>query len=235
MTHTAVTFLNPDTCLNLKGKGLSIACCEFRNGKISEQVYQAYRVDIPYDFVKMVERRKHAYLAGRLCAHRALSDLGCPAPIQVTRDQQGLPVWPVPYTGSISHSTTRVIACVGTMMCYRSVGVDVEEICTIEVAKELSSQVLVSDEHKLCINMFPFEVYVSLVFSAKESVYKALFPDVGYVFEFHDIMVTNIDSKLITFALKKTLSPYWKAGFLIDVHYNIFQDSVYTCALSVIR
>ena len=134
-----------------------------------------------------VESRVDEFVSGRMMAEAALSDLGAPTR-GVGRDNQGRPEWPAGSTGSITHTEGYCAAAVG----------DVSEICSLGIDVELNRPLPVGlvDEVRSPGDRCPIEQldsmgvsWSSLIFSAKESVYKALNPLDGRWLEFHDVNV----------------------------------------------
>ena len=66
--------------------------------------------------------RMASYLAGRLCAERALAESG--APPGVARDVDGAPVWPPGYIGSITHDAS--LACAAVLPAHAALGLGID-------------------------------------------------------------------------------------------------------------
>lgn len=126
------------------------------------------------------ERRRREFLTGRACAHAALAALGRDAgPVAVGPDRR--PVWPPGVVGSIAHAGAWAGAVVARAEDVRAVGFDLEPL----------EPPLTPDVERLVgIAGDPAAPYRSKVaFSAKECVYKALFPATGRPFDFGDVTV----------------------------------------------
>jgi 4'-phosphopantetheinyl transferase EntD len=134
--------------------------------------------------LRVTAKRRREFAAGRRCAHRALEELGIPlAP--VLRDPGGAPRWPAEVAGSITHAGGYCAAAVGRRSDVGALGIDaelrrplgagaVEIVCTPDERSRLAS----------AGGDVPWE---TVVFSAKESVYKALAPATGRPIGFHDV------------------------------------------------
>jgi len=147
------------------------------------------------DEVPAVKEVRHSRLAefslGRELARQALEQIGGPR-CSIPADSERCPVWPDGYVGSISHSHGFCIAAAATSKEYKSIGIDVERyriedenlfdyICTpSEIADAVRETGFTSAE---C---------VALIFSAKESVYKAYFPIFRMFFDFTDVYISLI-------------------------------------------
>jgi 4'-phosphopantetheinyl transferase EntD len=125
---------------------------------------------------RSVDKRRHEFTAVRGCARRALSKLGV-APMPILPGEQGGPRWPAGIVGSMTHCAGYRAAAVAAADEMVTVGIDAEPndglpggvLGDIAVPRELERlpalRVAVPGVH-----------WDRLLFSAKESVYKAWFP-----------------------------------------------------------
>lgn len=152
------------------------------------------------DHVKVsVAKRQHEYMTGRLCAFRAICELGNHYTRIVNCDKNQLPIWPSGIVGSISHSDYYAVAIVGSNIRYASMGVDIEHMNfdrhTIE---SINDQVIDSEEHRILdeIDTYnkKYDKHLRLtIFSAKESFYKCMYPKIKKHIEFKSIHVIEIN------------------------------------------
>lgn len=144
-------------------------------------------VAVPESLQSAVPKRRSEFLAGRLCAALALRQAGMAEAV----GQSGrAPVWPDGVAGSITHSRDRAIAAVSTH--YAGVGVDCEALVPDDRAFALCSAIFTETEAQLRPAALPFGVFFTLVFSAKEALYKARAPRLSYVPGFLDAAVTGL-------------------------------------------
>ena len=136
----------------------------------------------------MAAARRREFATGRLCAHRALAALGVrDAPVM--RGQRRMPLWPDGVVGSITHSGGACAAAVARRAEFAGVGLDAEAL------EPLSERVLAricSDAERRALARLPEhapELWGTVVFSAKESLYKAYFPLTGAFLGFRDAEV----------------------------------------------
>ncbi|MDA0635772.1 4'-phosphopantetheinyl transferase superfamily protein [Nonomuraea sp. MCN248] len=127
--------------------------------------------------------RRQAFAAGRACAAQALRMLGMPAG-PIPRGAQGAPVWPPGVTGSITHCPGYAAAAAardGTI-----IGVDAEPCLPVPpgVLSRIAAPAEIEGLERLAVP-HPGR----LLFSAKESVYKACFPLTGRRLGFLDAEV----------------------------------------------
>lgn len=133
----------------------------------------------------MSKKRQREFTAGRTCARQALAKLGH-VPVALAIGPGRAPVWPAGIIGSISHTDEIAIAAVARQAEIRSLGIDVESADPLE-AKLLS--LVCRDEERTALADCGSQTGTAakLIFSAKESVYKCLWPVTGMFLEFHTI------------------------------------------------
>jgi 4'-phosphopantetheinyl transferase EntD len=125
---------------------------------------------------RAVEKRRREFRTVRLCARRALRELGLP-PVAVLPGEHREPVWPPGVVGSMTHCTGYRAAAVAHSRDLVTVGIDAEPheplpmgvIEGIALDEELGRLVkLVAAKGAVC--------WDRVLFCAKETVYKAWFP-----------------------------------------------------------
>jgi 4'-phosphopantetheinyl transferase EntD len=139
---------------------------------------------------RSVATRRREFATARLCARRALAALGrAPAPVPPGR--RGAPQWPPGVVGSITHCTGFRAAAVAHATDMVTIGIDAEPddalpdgvLDAISTAEERAWLREVA-------GTTPGACWDRLLFSAKESVYKAWFPLAGRQLGFEDAVVT---------------------------------------------
>ena len=122
---------------------------------------------------RAVDKRRREFATARHCARRALGALGVvPAPI--LRGERGAPQWPPGVVGSITHCAGYRAAAVACVRDMRTIGLDAEpdELLPAGVLELIS---LPGERARL--GHLPLGTcWDRLLFSAKETVYKAWFP-----------------------------------------------------------
>lgn len=118
------------------------------------------------------ERRRLHFALGRAAARDALADLGVPA-VAIGRAPSGEPAWPAGIVGAISHSGNLAVAVVGRRLDYAGLGVDVEQLYP-GLSSKAARRVCTPDEYTWVDTGDALRR--TLLFSAKEAVFKALFP-----------------------------------------------------------
>ncbi len=153
-------------------------------------------VTLPDALYSAVPKRRSAFLAGRLCAAHALRAAGLP---QVVGLQGRAPVWPHGVVGSISHSDNQVIAVVSRD--YDGLGVDIEPLMTPAQAQDIHSLILTPAEIALRPAKIEFPAFLTLMFSAKESLYKALSARLSQMPSFLDVTVLALTPDSVNLCL----------------------------------
>ncbi|WP_375784632.1 4'-phosphopantetheinyl transferase [Bradyrhizobium sp. Pha-3] len=74
---------------------------------------------------------------------------------------------------------------------------------------------------------------VSVVFSAKEAIFKCLFPEVGRYFDFHDATIDSLDTDQGRFSARLLVSvtPRLVAGTRLDGRFECSGDWVHTAMM----
>jgi 4'-phosphopantetheinyl transferase EntD len=134
---------------------------------------------------RAVEQRRREFRAGRHCAHEALAQLGQPQRA-ILRDERRAPLWPPGHLGSISHCRDFCLAACCVVGNIQGIGVDVEPLAPL---KPGIGDYIHSKQESRFLKAHP-ELPARLLFSAKESLYKCIYPLVQHYFGFHTVELT---------------------------------------------
>ena len=175
-----------------------------------EQFNREYKIDYPHDFSRFHPSRQNEFIAGRLAAASALEKTSGQKNLLVKRNEDRSPQWPQGYVGSLSHNKTLAIAAVAKNQDLLSVGIDIE---TIGRVKNHLNRMIHTDRDLKEHAYHNEKELLALIFSVKESLYKALYPLVKRFFGFDDAALTAIDEHHKTFEIEllKPLSKHIKA------------------------
>ncbi|MCZ0970537.1 4'-phosphopantetheinyl transferase family protein [Streptomyces noursei] len=148
----------------------------------------------PEEFALVAEavpQRQREFGTVRNCARRALAAFGI-APAPVLPGERRAPIWPIGIVGAMTHCTGYRGAAVARATDVRSVGVDAEPHARIEDPGVLELVTLPDERAQLSqlAAHQPEICWDRLIFSAKESVYKAWFPLTGRWLGFEDAHLT---------------------------------------------
>lgn len=130
-----------------------------------------------------VESRQKQYTAGRVLARQAWAELGVP-PLALLNDEQRVPRWPEGVVGCITHTHGWCAAAVARAERVAALGVDVEAATQLNV--DLWDRIC-RPEERAWLGAHPQPaagLLAKAVFSAKESIYKALYPQVRVFLDF---------------------------------------------------
>ncbi|MFJ7772032.1 4'-phosphopantetheinyl transferase [Streptomyces sp. NPDC097107] len=139
---------------------------------------------------RAVAKRRREFTLVRSCARRAMEKLGVPAQPVLT-GERGAPRWPAGLVGSMTHCDGYCAAALVRATDLASLGIDAEPdgplpdgvLPTVSLPVEAERLRRLADER-------PGVHWDRLLFSAKESVYKAWFPLTG---EWLDFLEADIE------------------------------------------
>ncbi|MBM2619661.1 4'-phosphopantetheinyl transferase superfamily protein [Actinoplanes sp. LDG1-06] len=135
---------------------------------------------------KAVAKRQAEFATVRWCARQALARLGVTSG-PIVPGERGAPSWPAGVVGSMTHCLGYRAAAVARRGEVTSIGVDAEPAAPLPdgvleaIARPAETEMLA----RLAARE-PGIHWDRLLFSAKESVYKAWFPVAGTFLEFHE-------------------------------------------------
>ncbi|MFF3866367.1 4'-phosphopantetheinyl transferase [Micromonospora sp. NPDC001898] len=131
-----------------------------------------------------VQKRRREFTTVRHCARRALAELGV-EPVPIVSGARGAPIWPAGIVGSMTHCDGYRAAVLGRAAAFATLGVDAEPHAPLPEgvldaialpAERTRTAALAAARPTVC--------WDRLLFSAKESVYKAWFPLTGRWLDF---------------------------------------------------
>ncbi len=132
--------------------------------------------------------RRREFSAGRAAARHALERAGLPS-IAIPKCSDGSPDWPLHAIGSISHCQDFCAAVISSRKYAIGIGFDAE--IGGELPSEIQSVVCTEREIRCYQTMSSPDGadWPKFLFSAKEAVFKAVYPEKGEFFEFLDMEV----------------------------------------------
>ena len=136
-----------------------------------------------------VSRKEH-YRSGRICAGEVLSKLGTLGQPVLRDPQTREPLWPEGISGAITHSGKWAAAAAGKTSDVLGIGIDLEDL-ERQVDSRISRHVCIPEEQKWlqeCGEEY-LEQNLKIIFSAKESIFKAFFPYTRTYLHFHDARI----------------------------------------------
>lgn len=211
------------------------ASCFFDKDLLQEETANQLGLALPAKLKGAVKKRRAEFIAGRYCAQAALAQL-IDSPGSTNRDvtigigANRQPLWPSDFVGSITHTDGYASALVAPRNKVRALGLDSEVWIEADRADNVQQQILTDAEiyanHQ---HLFDSPLhYLTLVFSAKESLFKCLFPLVNRFFDFHAAAIFPVSSGAHTtgrfrFELRENLDAEFCPGY--SGHGSYFVDN----------
>jgi len=170
-------------------------------------------------------RRKRAFVLGRVAAKKALRRfLDSPPPILPAHDRA--PCWPEGIVGSITHAAEWGLAAADQTTRTRALGIDLAHLSELPdlgiapIIADANEQRWIAGEPGRLLAMF----------SAKESIFKALYPECLMYFGFHDVTTRWCETPTPGFQvhLLRQLGPLWPNGASLRVSVQWYNEFVLT-------
>lgn len=137
-----------------------------------------------------VEQRRREFTTGRACARAALARLAVPAQ-PVPSGKHGEPIWPPGIVGSITHCDGYRACAVARRDDMLLLGIDAELHAPLPIG--VLEAIMTPDEHGAIDELelaVPSVRWDRVLFSAKESVFKTLFPLTRYRLAYEEATLT---------------------------------------------
>lgn len=187
---------------------------EFANSE--EGLLSSSSIELPRTLKNACLKRKTDYIRGRQCAFTAFRKMGIEATGKLLPDERRIPTWPKNCLGSITHSKNITWAIVSSKANYHGLGIDCEFYLTAERTAKLMSSICAPSEILLGKKLnLDKNIFLTLIFSVKESIFKCLYPQTHVFFGFKDAEITKIDLKnsCFSYLLKKRLDEKYPTNF----------------------
>jgi len=209
--------------------------CYFDIGAFTIEQALALPINFPDSLHRTVKKRQAEYFAGRSCARHVLLILNAEVTQVLTGDKRQ-PLWPKnkkgqKLVGSITHSGNIALCIAAKQHEISHLGIDIEYHMEEKLAKEIENTIISAvEQQRLASVDLAFPEALTLVFSAKETIFKALFDDVGehFGFEAAELLSVDISSCIAKFALTTTIASAWPRGRELDIYFQRFSDHVLT-------
>ena len=216
-------FLLPDTTLLAKYGNLHIE-------SYADSLFEKEDIFFPPLLKFAVASRRAEFLAGRMLAKKLLYDLGSEETLVIANKDRS-PTWPIGFLGSISHCGHKII-CVGRKSnSNHGIGIDIENIIDRDTYSNIKNQIIDSQEDELISRLLlPKLLLATIIFSSKESIFKALYPDVKKYFGFNSVSAIELDisNSLVIFKLTKSLNYKFRKNFIIKSKFAFTNNEVVT-------
>jgi 4'-phosphopantetheinyl transferase EntD len=201
-----------------------VASVELHTVEAAEPLYPEEQAHI----ARAVDKRKNEFALGRTCARRALEQLGVP-PLPLPARENRAVAWPEAAWGSITHADNFCAAVAALRSHVRGIGLDAEvrtrvhrklwkqiagasEVAWLDSARDESEQLL----------------HAALLFSAKESFYKAQFCATEAWVGFHDAAFSLLDGERFEIKLLVDVADTFGQGTRFVGRYAVLDEHVVT-------
>jgi 4'-phosphopantetheinyl transferase EntD len=181
---------------------------------------------------KLSKKRRLEFFSGRWCAAQCLQERNSPS-LNVKVSSDRAPIWPNAYIGSISHSNLTAVSLVGSILDYSAIGIDLQQKSEYSVAEDLKAIIFHSNElEKFWDNKrhtFSTENF-DIIFSAKETLFKALYPKYRHFFDHHcaEVIYINKIKGELKIQLTAGLGNIWKQGQSFMINYQYINGELLT-------
>lgn len=196
-----------------------LAVCQFDPQKYHDDLAVEWGIPLPARLQQAVSKRRAEYLASRLLVRSVMAELGIPDFV-LTNAPDRSPCWPAGVQASLSHSDG-VVVVTATRQPW-AVGVDVEQSMSETTAIETAGLLMNEREHQL-LRMLPvsFNAAATLLFSLKESLYKALWPQLRQPMDFLDAALMSVDfaQQRATLQLNQHFGGCFTQGMLLEASF----------------
>lgn len=228
-------FLSQPQKIALKHPNIVAYKSQFDVSKYNKAHVDTLPIPFPPSLSKAVNKRQAEYFAARFCAYHALTELDAESLLVGTGDKRQ-PLWPKTkqqqnIVGSITHSNDSAICIVAKQSEISHLGIDIEHHMTDKLANELKRSLINDAENKRIDSLdMTFAEGLTLIFSAKETIFKTLFYDVGEYFGFEaaEFLVLDEQQQIARFKLTTTLANQWIEGTTLDIHYQRYSHYLLT-------
>ncbi|MCK4711778.1 MAG: 4'-phosphopantetheinyl transferase superfamily protein [Marinosulfonomonas sp.] len=211
-------------------KAVSIFQCQYQRSFYNQEQFKRLEIAYPTSLNRAVLSRRAEFLAGRYAARQALvAGHHSVSDIKIGPDR--CPDWPKGVVGSISHTDTHAYAAVADKNRYKYIGVDAEYVIdSAQVANIMSTVINQREIGLLRTCGLDFDPAVTLAFSMKESLFKALYPCVETYFDFKDVEITDVDIDKMTVEITVVgnIAESLQKNMLFKGYYKAFDSLILT-------
>ena len=226
----AMPFLHSIETITLSQHSAVLMIAKFEMTAFRTDLYFKHGIPIPASFQGSTPARRAEFLAGRILSKAALDFLNYSQNGTVDVGPGRAPIWPVGITGSISHDSGNV-AVLLTRNASLRLGIDITRAPSkpeLDAVRELA---LVDVDRALCSLTADLcsDISAMLIFSGKETFFKAFYRDVGHYFDFDCACADSIElPSTLRLTLTKDLSPKLSAGMNFLVQFRIEEEFLVT-------
>ncbi len=192
--------------------------------------FKQAEIHLPENIRSASKKRQAEFFAGRYLAALAMQHYDIEH-FDILADESRCPIWPQQYIGSISHSDGFAACALAPTNKLGAIGIDSQEILTPARAERLWTKII--DQNELAITRgagIELHEALTLCFSAKESIYKALYPAIQHFFGFGAAKLCAIDpvKQCMEFDFEPALAQAIGLNNTLRVHYRLDEHRVFS-------
>lgn len=205
-----------------------IGSLPFNTTFYQDSLFNQLQIIFPSWLTTATIQRRAEYLAGRYLAGQLLTRYGSQV-TEVGRRNGRCPAWPTGFFGSISHTANIALCALHDIDNMGWVGVDIESIMPLTKAQLLQTAIAKKQEWRL-LNKLPITIAATLLFSAKESLFKAVYPTLKRYFGFHqvELIAFNEEKQQLTFYLSPEIVINYSHRQQYNCFYHYDENNIFT-------
>lgn len=208
-----------------------LACAAFDQQTFRPELFEQFSIPCPRSIQAASAKRQAEYLASRWLVREIFSHYGV-QDFMLRKSVDRSPQWPKGFSGSLSHCCGQIFLV--TDPCGRLAGNDTEHWVSPQVADEITPLLMTAQDQRL-LDTFAQEhaQKVTLLFSLKESLYKALWPQVRCEMDFSDaeLIAANFDKGTAVLQLTRNIAEGWPAGANFHFSFVLGEQRVFSWLL----
>jgi enterobactin synthetase component D len=185
---------------------------------------------LPPELRTASRKRRQEYLAGRHCARAAIQRIIPEFNGTIGRGGDRAPSWPEGVAGSITHTQGFAAAAVAPVGVARAIGIDTELFLATDATDSLQALILGGDG-VLPASELPRNVLCTLIFSAKESLFKCLYGQVAKMFWLQDAQIVALEREHFHAHLMVDLGGEFEVGWRAQGTFVLERDRVHTAVV----
>lgn len=202
----------------IQDPSIKICLLSYNERNYDDSHFPLFSVPFPSWLLPAEKRRRSEYLAGRIAAQSLLKENNISNNLAHCKDR--IPIWPEGWVGSISHTEQHAISVIAPEKSALYIGIDIEKLKP-RLFKDVEHLFTTKDERKFlekCDLDYDFALFVT--FSAKESLYKAIYHKAKKPLDFESMIIKSIDinsQSFIMFHINHDIScgQYYSGKFYI--------------------
>lgn len=211
-------------------------------------VFNESGLQVDATLIDAASERQLEFLSGRRAAGLALGELDSHLRRSVLPRHDRSVVWPAGTVGCISHKGELAWAMVAKKQDYRSIGIDLEPLLKSKSIVAVTRHCLneIEREFATSLDEYSRQIFNTLIFSGKESLFKCLSPLTHQFHSFQSAVFCEMDRLLIPpgeeLALEQArfkiqLTEDWSneftKGMIFDGHWCLKQGTIFSAVLLV--